>query len=161
MRRANWVGLLTVVLVLPLNLRAEDKPAEPAPQAAAPSEAPPKDAIVLFDGTNLDQWTKADGKSPAEWTLKDGYAEGKPPTSGGHGNDIQTKQKFKDYNLHLEFWLPPTPGKTDEAKAVGAALAKVLKDKGIEQIIFDRNGYLYHGRVKALAEGAREAGLKF
>jgi large subunit ribosomal protein L18 len=51
--------------------------------------------------------------------------------------------------------------KTDEAKAVGAALAKVLKDKGIEQIIFDRNGYLYHGRVKALAEGAREAGLKF
>jgi large subunit ribosomal protein L18 len=51
--------------------------------------------------------------------------------------------------------------KTAEAKAVGAALAKVLKDKGIEQIIFDRNGYLYHGRVKALAEGAREAGLKF
>jgi large subunit ribosomal protein L18 len=51
--------------------------------------------------------------------------------------------------------------KTEEAKAVGAALAKVLKDKGIEQIIFDRNGYLYHGRVKALAEGAREAGLKF
>lgn len=51
--------------------------------------------------------------------------------------------------------------KTDEAKAVGAALAKVLKDKGIESIVFDRNGYLYHGRVKALAEGAREAGLKF
>jgi large subunit ribosomal protein L18 len=51
--------------------------------------------------------------------------------------------------------------KTDDAKAVGAALAKVLKDKGIDQIIFDRNGYLYHGRVKALAEGAREAGLKF
>jgi len=51
--------------------------------------------------------------------------------------------------------------KTDEAKAVGAALAKVLKEKGIEQIIFDRNGYLYHGRVKALAEGAREAGLRF
>ena|SRR5687768_8386787 len=51
--------------------------------------------------------------------------------------------------------------KTDEAKAVGAALAKALKDKGIEEVVFDRNGYLYHGRVKALAEGAREAGLKF
>jgi len=51
--------------------------------------------------------------------------------------------------------------KTDEAKAVGAAIAKVLKEKGIEQVVFDRNGYLYHGRVKALAEGAREAGLKF
>ncbi len=51
--------------------------------------------------------------------------------------------------------------KTDEAKAVGAALAKALKEKGIEQVVFDRNGYLYHGRVKALADGAREAGLKF
>lgn len=51
--------------------------------------------------------------------------------------------------------------KTDEAKAVGTALAKMLKEKGIDQVIFDRNGYLYHGRVKALADGAREAGLKF
>ena len=51
--------------------------------------------------------------------------------------------------------------KTDDAKAVGAAIAKALKDKGIESVVFDRNGYLYHGRVKALAEGAREAGLKF
>jgi large subunit ribosomal protein L18 len=51
--------------------------------------------------------------------------------------------------------------KVDEAKAVGTAIAKALKEKGIEQVIFDRNGYLYHGRVKALAEGAREAGLKF
>ena len=51
--------------------------------------------------------------------------------------------------------------KTDEAKAVGAAIAKALIGKGIQEVIFDRNGYLYHGRVKALAEGAREAGLKF
>lgn len=51
--------------------------------------------------------------------------------------------------------------KTDEAKAVGGALAKALLEKGIAEVIFDRNGYLYHGRVKALAEGAREGGLKF
>ena len=51
--------------------------------------------------------------------------------------------------------------KSDDAKAVGAAIAKALLAKGIEEVIFDRNGYLYHGRVKALAEGAREAGLKF
>jgi large subunit ribosomal protein L18 len=51
--------------------------------------------------------------------------------------------------------------KTDEAKAVGAAIAKALIGKGIQEVIFDRNGYLYHGRVKALAEGAREGGLKF
>jgi large subunit ribosomal protein L18 len=51
--------------------------------------------------------------------------------------------------------------KIEEAKAVGAAIAKALIEKGIQEVIFDRNGYLYHGRVKALAEGAREAGLKF
>ena len=51
--------------------------------------------------------------------------------------------------------------KTDAAKAVGHAIADQLKAKGISKIVFDRNGYLYHGRVKALAEAAREAGLKF
>ena len=51
--------------------------------------------------------------------------------------------------------------KTEEATAVGKAIAKALLEKGISEVIFDRNGYLYHGRVKALAEGAREGGLKF
>jgi len=51
--------------------------------------------------------------------------------------------------------------KSDAAKKVGAGIAKALKAKGIDSIVFDRNGYLYHGRVKALAEAAREAGLKF
>jgi large subunit ribosomal protein L18 len=51
--------------------------------------------------------------------------------------------------------------KTDIAKMVGSALAKKAIAAGIEYVVFDRNGYLYHGRVKALAEGAREAGLKF
>jgi large subunit ribosomal protein L18 len=51
--------------------------------------------------------------------------------------------------------------KTDAAKQVGAAIAKALLAKGIDKVVFDRNGYLYHGRVRALAEAAREAGLKF
>jgi large subunit ribosomal protein L18 len=51
--------------------------------------------------------------------------------------------------------------KTAAAKKVGAALAKAAKEKGIEAVVFDRNGYVYHGRVKALADSAREAGLKF
>jgi large subunit ribosomal protein L18 len=55
----------------------------------------------------------------------------------------------------------PRPNKTDAAKKVGAAIAKLLIGKGITKVVFDRNGYLYHGRVKALAEAAREAGLKF
>lgn len=49
----------------------------------------------------------------------------------------------------------------DQAKAVGAKIAEIARSKGIEQVVFDRNGYLYHGRVKSLAEAAREAGLKF
>lgn len=51
--------------------------------------------------------------------------------------------------------------KTDAAKQVGASLAKVLLSKGIDKVVFDRNGYLYHGRIRALADAAREAGLKF
>jgi large subunit ribosomal protein L18 len=49
----------------------------------------------------------------------------------------------------------------DAATAVGKLVAERAKAKGIEQVVFDRAGYLYHGRVKALAEGAREGGLQF
>ncbi len=52
-------------------------------------------------------------------------------------------------------------GNQAAAKLVGELLAKKALDKGIETVTFDRGGYIYHGRVKALAEGAREAGLKF
>ena len=51
--------------------------------------------------------------------------------------------------------------KTDAAKAVGKAAAKKALDLGIKEVVFDRGGYLYTGRVKAIAESAREAGLKF
>ena len=49
----------------------------------------------------------------------------------------------------------------EAAKKVGEAIAERAKAKGIEAVVFDRGGYLYHGRVKALAEGAREGGLQF
>ena len=51
--------------------------------------------------------------------------------------------------------------KTDIAKKVGLAIAEKAKASGISTVVFDRGGYLYHGRVKSLAEGAREAGLQF
>jgi large subunit ribosomal protein L18 len=51
--------------------------------------------------------------------------------------------------------------KSEMAHGVGKMLAEKAVEKGIEKVSFDRNGYLYHGRVKALAEGAREGGLKF
>ncbi len=51
--------------------------------------------------------------------------------------------------------------KTAAAKKVGAAIARAAKEKGIEAVVFDRNGFDYHGRVQAVAAAAREAGLKF
>ena len=62
-----------------------------------------------------------------------------------------TKDKdFKNYGGNIE-----------AAKAVGEAVAKRALEKGITEVVFDRGGYVYHGRVAALAEAAREAGLKF
>jgi large subunit ribosomal protein L18 len=52
-------------------------------------------------------------------------------------------------------------GNVEGAKSVGALIASRLKAKGLSSVVFDRGGFLYHGRVKALAEAAREAGLEF
>jgi len=54
-----------------------------------------------------------------------------------------------------------TKGKLEAGKLVGKKLASKAKEKGIERVCFDRAGYLYHGRVKAVADGAREGGLNF
>ncbi len=51
--------------------------------------------------------------------------------------------------------------KTEQAKAVGARIAELAKENDIKSIVFDRNGYIYHGRVKALGDAARESGLNF
>jgi large subunit ribosomal protein L18 len=59
-------------------------------------------------------------------------------------------KEFKDYG-----------GNVAAAKAIGTEIAKRALDKGISEVVFDRGGYVYHGRVAALAEAAREAGLKF
>jgi large subunit ribosomal protein L18 len=54
-----------------------------------------------------------------------------------------------------------TGASVDAAKAVGKLIAERAKEKGVKDVVFDRGGYLYHGRVKALADAAREAGLNF
>src|SRR6201987_4486739 len=54
-----------------------------------------------------------------------------------------------------------TGGNVASAKAIGKAIAERAKAKGVTQVVFDRGGYIYHGRVKAIADAAREAGLKF
>lgn len=57
--------------------------------------------------------------------------------------------------------LVSAKSKKEKSLAVGKILAKKALEKNIQNVVFDRNGYLYHGRVKALADGAREGGLKF
>lgn len=64
--------------------------------------------------------------------------------------------KAGDVNLQGEY-----PGNVKAAKEVGKVIARIALEKNIESVVFDRNGFLYHGRIQALAEGAREGGLKF
>ncbi|PSR15072.1 MAG: 50S ribosomal protein L18 [Bacteroidetes bacterium] len=77
-------------------------------------------------------------------------------------------QLIDDLNGHtmaqassFEASVANTGNKTEQAAAAGKLLAERAKAAGIEGVVFDRGGYLYHGRVKALAEGAREGGLVF
>ena len=71
-------------------------------------------------------------------------------------NDVNGKTLASASSLGLEA-LP----KIEQAEKVGALVAEKAKAAGITAVVFDRNGYLYHGRVKALADGARNAGLNF
>lgn len=58
-------------------------------------------------------------------------------------------------------WIKDKLTKTEKAALVGKQLAETAKKAGINEVVFDRNGYLYHGRIKQLADAAREAGLNF
>jgi len=75
------------------------------------------------------------------------------------GHTIASASSF-DPNLVKASDLKSKSG-IDAAKAVGEKVAKTALEKGIETIVFDRSGYIFHGKVKALADAAREAGLKF
>jgi large subunit ribosomal protein L18 len=72
-------------------------------------------------------------------------------------NDVDGKTLVSASSLELE----GSKNNLESAGAVGKLLAEKASTNGVTSVIFDRNGYLYHGRVKALAEGAREGGLKF
>jgi large subunit ribosomal protein L18 len=76
-------------------------------------------------------------------------------------DDLQNKTLVGTSDLVLESDKDDKGGKKTTAKRVGAAIAKKCLEKGIDKVVFDRAGFKYHGRVSALAEGAREAGLKF
>ena len=82
------------------------------------------------------------------------YAQLDDPESGRTLASVSTLQKDVAGGLS-------DTGNVAAAKAVGTAIAKVAKEKDITKVVFNRNGFLYHGRVKALADAAREAGLEF
>ena len=71
------------------------------------------------------------------------------------GNTLASASTL-DKGLNLE-----NTGNIEAAKSVGESIAKKAKEKGIEEVVFDRSGYIFHGKIKALADAAREAGLKF
>lgn len=76
-------------------------------------------------------------------------------------DDIEQKTIVSASSRNKEIAEKGGINKTEKAKLVGKLIAQNAKNAGIETVIFDRNGYLYHGRIKALADAAREEGLKF
>lgn len=76
-------------------------------------------------------------------------------------DDVEGKTLLSVSSLDKEIASKKDINKTEQAKLVGKLAADRSKEAGIDGVVFDRNGYLYHGRIKALAESAREAGLKF
>lgn len=74
-------------------------------------------------------------------------------------DDVTGKTLVEASSLTMD--LSKEKGKIGKAKAVGAEIAKRAQQKNINQVVFDRSGFLYHGRIQSLATGAREAGLKF
>ncbi len=73
----------------------------------------------------------------------------------------RTILQVSSLNKEIADELKATKGKTNVSKIVGKTLAKKALEKNIQQVVFDRGGRLYHGRVKAFADGVREGGLKF
>ena len=88
-----------------------------------------------------------------------------------HRTNMHTYAQIVDVKGQKSIVLVGTTGKSgtslkngsniEAEKIVGKTVAELAKAKGIEKVVFDRSGYLYHGRIKALADAAREAGLKF
>jgi hypothetical protein len=112
---------------------------EPVPPIVTPgtsNSAAPSDAVLLFDGTNLDQWVSTKDKSlPADWPVADGVMTVKKTP----GNNIETKRSFKNYQLHLEWRIPPGITGADQARGnSGLFLASTGPgDSGYELQILD------------------------
>lgn len=90
-------------------------------------------------------------------SLKNIYAQVIDDTDG---HTLVSASSIEKWDVEAEE-KPKFESKVDEAKHIGQVIGKRSIEKGIQQVVFDRNGYLYHGRVKAVSDGARESGLIF
>jgi hypothetical protein len=124
----------------------------PGPMPEKP-QAPPSDAIVLFDGKGLDQWVTTKDKSPAKWVVKDGVLV----VSKTAGN-IETKRSFKNYQLHLEWRVPKDVTGTGQGRGnSGVFLASTgPADAGYELQILDsyNNATYVNGQAGSLYKQA-------
>jgi Domain of Unknown Function (DUF1080) len=141
---------------------------EPEPavvSAGATDSAPPSDAIVLFDGHNLDQWVSTNEHTPAHWKVADGIV-----TVDKSAGNIETRQSFKNYQLHLEWRIPKNvTGEGQERGNSGVFLASTGRDDaGYEIQIMDsyKNKTYVNGQAASvykqsapLVNAAREPGL--
>jgi hypothetical protein len=130
------------------SVRAQEKPekAGPKPQdtelwqpvprvvtAGADCSAPPSDAIVLFDGKNLDQWVQAKDKSPAKWIVANGVV-----TVNKAAGDIETRRRFRNYQLHIEWRVPENITGSGQARGnSGVFLAASAPGEGYELQVLD------------------------
>ncbi len=140
----TFATLLAGMVSLSAQQGAKPKPEdtevwEPVPKAVTPGEnntAPPSDAIVLFDGKNLDEWVSNKDKSPAQWTVADGVMTVK---KGPEGGNIETKRTFKNYQLHIEWKVPENITGTGQARGnSGVFLASTGSgDAGYELQVLD------------------------
>lgn len=110
---------------------------KPVPAVVTPASqpgGPPSDAIILFDGRNLDQWVTAADKSPAGWTVADGIMT----VDKARGN-IETRRTFRDYQLHLEWRIPADIAGSGQGRGnSGVFLASTgPRDQGYEVQILD------------------------
>lgn len=130
-------GLAAVSLAMAQTKPEETEVWKPVPPVVAPAKdagGAPADAIVLFDGANLDQWVAALDKSPAGWTVANGVLT----VDKARGN-IETKRSFRDYQLHLEWRIPADITGSGQARGnSGVFLASTgPRDQGYEVQILD------------------------
>lgn len=112
---------------------------EPVPPVVTPGAvvgAAPSDAIVLFDGKNLDEWVNTSDKKPANWIVHDGILT---VYKGRGATNIETKRKFRNYQLHVEWRIPENVTGTDQARGnSGVFLASTGPgDSGYELQVLD------------------------